>query len=272
MKELEEVENVMEEIEPSTGNGEQMVEPSPKMSYSAALAGFTTTVGCQESHARTEPELKEQYGPWMLVAKAPRRGRFSNSKGTGFGKGDNFIGNHIMSITSPPKVNNINTNSRFAVLDNEEVEVEEVNVAVEEVNNVSSNNKSPLNSKGKRPGVLINEKQILNDHERRNISRDSTITNRASIQRAGETSRQRSQAAAQVEHTVVRGNNSNGVSTSTIVVYHENDEPSLGIREYIVEEHHSDPPDPLEDTMDEDPSPGVSRNPTCSSPEDAMEV
>nr|GMD53103.1 uncharacterized protein LOC109162703 [Ipomoea batatas] len=220
-KELEEVENVMEETEPSTGKGEQMAEEScpsanpssggeeqtPPEKLGVNATGKTNgkeMIGYQGSHARMEPELKEQFGPWMLAVKPPRRGKFSNGKGTGFGKGVSFIGNPILPITSPPKANSSSTKSRFAVLDNEEIEVEEAHVALEEATNISPNNKTPLNSKGKRPVVQINEKQILNDHERNNIRRDTTKTNRESLQGAGETSRRRNQAASQVEHTVVR--------------------------------------------------------------------
>nr|GMD95015.1 uncharacterized protein LOC109162703 [Ipomoea batatas] len=68
------------------------------------------------------------------------------------------------------------------------------------------------------------------------------------------------QAAAQVEHTVVRGNNTLGSNVSTTVVTHGSDEQLLGVPEIMNDEHHNDPPDPLNDSMDEDPSSSDTRD------------
>nr|GLL21541.1 uncharacterized protein LOC109158743 [Ipomoea trifida] len=246
----------MEGIESSTETQQREMETAPK-----------------RSHIRPEPELKEPFGSWMLAKKVSRRGRQSSNRGMETSRGEGLIGVIGKTTTPTLKVNGNSYNTRFAVLDTGEAEIEQTQEVMKEIliqspKNKSPTTKSPLSSKGKRPSVQISEKQIINDKEPWAKRGSNTSAIREHPQRNGECSSRNMQAAAQAEHTVVRGNNTNGGNVSITVVTHESDEQFFGVPETMNEEHHNDPPDPLVDSMDEDPSSSDTRDPICTSKED----
>nr|GMD43978.1 uncharacterized protein LOC109158743 [Ipomoea batatas] len=278
----------MEGIESSTETQQREMETVPK-SEKQGLPPANEEEGvtmnsngkedndCQRSHIRPEPELKEPFGSWMLAKKVSRRGRQSSNRGMETSRGEGLIGVIGKTTTPTLKVNGNSYNTRFAVLDTGEAEIEQAQEVMDEIliqspKNKSPTTKSPLSSKGKRPSVQISEKQIINDKEPWVKRGSNTSAIREHPQRNGECSSRNMQAAAQAEHTVVRGNNTNGGNVSITVVTHESDEHFFGVPETMNEEHHNDPPDPLVDSMDEDPSSSDTHDPICTSKEDVMEV
>lgn len=235
----------------------------------------TNRVECQTKHVRQAPEMTEPFGPWMLAARNPRRGRGGYGKSMGNGRGEaqkSDNSDKSKANTPQPKPKDNHGNSRFSVLEIEGENDDETqdNMEIPIENGPSASGKLP--SKGKRPICQINEKQLRTstpqgDEMRKNQSDSTEKQNKTE----GSTSRSK-KAATQEEHTVVRGSNKNGNHTSNTIICHNNDESPIVFHINEDGEHHGDPPDTMHVIMDEDLPSASNGDPIGSSPEDAMEV
>nr|GMC47798.1 uncharacterized protein LOC109170322 [Ipomoea batatas] len=123
------------------------------------------------------PEISDSYGPWMIAKRSERRqNRYQGMKeGKQYGAGNQGSnGKKNMDTLG---------GSRFEALqenDQEEVNrVEEENIMHEPESspNNTRGNIQPISSKGKRPSVQVNEKQILNEKAEKYSGQTSNAAN-----------------------------------------------------------------------------------------------
>lgn len=197
----------------------------------------------QETQEQTEP-----YGPWMLVPKRTRK------KPVAQGIRNDMHREATRRKESPHG----KSDSRFAILgiEDSEKEVENSGAGINE--EVSSPMGSPAR-RGKRPAVLISEKQVETEHTPGQTPCFSQQRSHRTVREnnPGRKSRVSRQAAAESEHVVVRGSMKGKYESRKVVNYgdeilfvHETNEENMG-------EHFQDPPttefDPLtRDDMNDD--------------------
>ncbi|XP_019179205.1 PREDICTED: uncharacterized protein LOC109174421 [Ipomoea nil] len=99
--------------------------------------------------------------------------------------------------------------------------------------------------KGKRPAVQVSEKQIQGNNTHglhsKQAMQDGTSTRKENTQR--KKGKETNQAAAESEHTMVRGDKEGGKTTETISLATEDDNINIHLVKTIDPEHSSDPPD-----------------------------
>ncbi|XP_019170452.1 PREDICTED: uncharacterized protein LOC109166023 [Ipomoea nil] len=250
--------------------------------YGHAPDACPTTIRTQTVQVEPEEPCPNQvgaapFGAWMIAPgrktragmRRPQRGQVEGQKGG--------VGNREGGVT----------NSRFGPLmiqgdAGENLEAEEVNLEAEAANGempVSNAGEverevwaaAPNGGRERRPNVIANERQILNDHNRREEPRqrveERPMANRSGSQRnsrrqtdggshaqnVGECpgqSRVHRRAAEEEEHVVVRGSKG-GLNICTRTV---NPDLQIGCDSQLnlenTGEHHSDEPDSLDEDGD----------------------
>lgn len=123
-----------------------------------------------------------------------------------------------------------------------ENQLQENDVSIRD-HNVNNQNKSHYSTKGKRPTVLINEKQIEGNNlhgKHKEIAIQTKTTNeRCEGRKPG---RGRNMAAATEEHIVVHGNKQGATSVLRVQNDFYNEEAIIDAQNMLFTKHHGDPP------------------------------
>nr|GMD86277.1 ribonuclease H [Ipomoea batatas] len=179
------------------------------------------------------------------------------------GGGDAIMGESVEASANQKGSNgkkNMDTlgGSRFEALqenDQEEVNcVEEENIMHEPESspNNTRGNMQPISSKGKRPSVQVNEKQILNEKAEKYSGQTSNAANTSRGEKSSYSKRGYggNKAGAAERHIVVRGEKFGKVSVATVVENEFETQRQEGFNEMVLLEHHEDPPKSNEDVSE----------------------
>ncbi|XP_031124327.1 uncharacterized protein LOC116027041 [Ipomoea triloba] len=215
-----------------------------------------------ESHSREptliRPEVTEDYGSWVIVVK-PRRKYSKNQESREYRGPVNARNTQHKEGKQMSIVETFNKGSRFQALNEEgnegqnntetveventwENQIHENDVSIRD-DNVNNQNKSHYSTKGKRPTVLINEKQIEGNNlhgKHKEIPIQTKTTNERCEGR--KTGRGRNMAAATEEHIVVHGNKQGATSVLRVQNDFYNEEATIDAQNLLFTEHHGDPP------------------------------
>nr|GMC82869.1 uncharacterized protein LOC109162703 [Ipomoea batatas] len=259
METMQGVETTPAEETNSEGGGDaimgESVEASAnqkgKLSFKNILTGIRDDekIDLEEEMA---PEISDSYGPWMIAKRSERRqNRYQGMKeGKQYGAGNQGSnGKKNMDTLG---------GSRFEALqenDQEEVNcVEEENIMHEPESspNNTRGNIQPISSKGKRPSVQVNEKQILNEKAEKYSGQTSNAANTSRGEKSSYSKRGYggNKAGAAERHIVVRGEKYGKVSVATVVENEFETQRQEGLNEMVLLEHHEDPPKSNEDVSE----------------------
>ncbi|XP_031124352.1 uncharacterized protein LOC116027066 [Ipomoea triloba] len=195
------------------------------------------------------PEVVEDFGPWMLAQRKQRRfGNYNPRTNTGRKHQGNVDNTKNKEVQKKHPQKPVGENSRFNVLydleenDNEQTEdCEQREVVQLNSRDHTAQPSRGLQGKGKRPQIQISAKQIDNDKNQPRQPSSDKPRERAESSKSGGMNGS-NQAAAEVEHVVVRGTQKGKNITRTVVETGGVGEKSDSLLSHDAANHHQDPP------------------------------
>nr|GMD97095.1 heat shock 70 kDa protein [Ipomoea batatas] len=189
-------------------------------------------------------EIFDSYGPWMIAKRRERRQNHFQGRKEGRQIGAENQGSNGQENMRP------SGGSQFKAL--QEDDQDEIN-CVKEDNTMYEPKLSPENtrgnvqpnySKGKRPSVQVNEKQILNEKAEKYSGHTNKVANTSRGEKSSYSKKGQggNKAGAAERHTVVRGEKFGMISVATVVDNESKTQRQEGLNEMAFLEHHDDPP------------------------------
>lgn len=193
------------------------------------------------------PEVAENFGPWMLASKPA----WKNFRTNGKKEQQTIAGSRYALLEEKGEDLNKSETSEYGMKD-EHVVGEQGVLITDEQGDTSQGNKRGDKNKGKRPAVVVNEKQIEGENavEKKSNS-ESTSRGPQSIGGVKEVGPKRSNRSAEMsEHILVRGERNGTDSTRQIIVTDGEIEEINDLSIFMDQEHHGDPPSTTNDGED----------------------
>lgn len=199
------------------------------------------------ANMQSRPEITEPYGPWMIAKRTNRGSNQGGHRKVSGNQGENIREANGKEMKEMKE--KTTGGSRFDILSENIQEEEEEELTSEEIwaNRVNEENingpTKNYKSKGKRPVIQVNEKQIRDKNEASERSQTGlSILNDKENETNNKARRGPNRAAAAEEHVVVHGEREGEIIKAMRVSNQEEGGILHGIPEFEAGDHHSDPP------------------------------